>query len=282
VSTALALLAAAFVGSSDFVGGFAARRVPSALVAIIGQGAGFLVVLAALIVLPGVPSKEALAWGAAGGVGSGLGMVVFYRAMGRGAMAVVSSAAALAEGGLPVAVGLGLGERPALVAWLGVAAGLASVPLLTWRIGGEGAAADGRPHTLRSAAIGLLAGCAFGFGLVCLARAPHDSGVWPIAATRMCTMSVVAAALAAYRGSWQVRPSALRLAWVGGLLQVAASVCYLLAVRQGQLVIVAVLFALYPAMTVLLSITLLREHMRPRQLAGVALALLAVALIALR
>jgi drug/metabolite transporter (DMT)-like permease len=59
-----------------------------------------------------------------------------------------------------------------------------------------------------------------------------------------------------------------------------ANLAYLLAVREGELAVVAVITALYPAGTVLLARMVLTERIGPRQLAGLGLAAVAVSLLA--
>jgi drug/metabolite transporter (DMT)-like permease len=63
----------------------------------------------------------------------------------------------------------------------------------------------------------------------------------------------------------------------------AANALFLVATQVGgQLAIIGVLTALYPASTVLLAQVLLRERLAGTQVAGLGAAVAAVALIALR
>jgi drug/metabolite transporter (DMT)-like permease len=76
-------------------------------------------------------------------------------------------------------------------------------------------------------------------------------------------------------------PPGTRLAVVTlGAADMLANVFVLLAFRSGLLTLVAVLTSLYPAVTVLLAVWILSEPIGPRQKAGLVLALVAVALIA--
>jgi len=54
---------------------------------------------------------------------------------------------------------------------------------------------------------------------------------------------------------------------------------FLLATQSGFLTVTAVLASLYPAVTVVLAATLLREHIHRSQAAGLVLCGLAVALV---
>ncbi|HLA66989.1 MAG TPA: EamA family transporter, partial [Acidimicrobiia bacterium] len=76
-----------------------------------------------------------------------------------------------------------------------------------------------------------------------------------------------------------------RAAWpliaVAALLDMAANVLFLLAVRQELLSLVAVIMSLYPASTIALARVVLGERMAGRQILGLVLAAGAVGLIAL-
>lgn len=274
---ALALAAAAAFGTADFVGGVASRRSGAFLVALVAQAAGCVVLLPALLALPGVPSQEALWWGALAGIGGGIGLAVFFRALANGVMGLVAPVTGATAAGLPLLAGLALGERPGPLAWAGIVIALGAVVLVGWARN-----EPGQGGMLASIGMALVAGACFGAFFVCVGRAPHDSGAWPLAAARMGSLGVLAAVLVGAGGEWRAQARTLRLAPLSGVLDMAANVLFLAAVRRGDLAIVAVLASLYPAVTVMLSLGLLGERLRGRQLTGAALALISIALIAIR
>lgn len=272
----LAIAAAVTFGTADFVGGVASRRSSALLVTLIAEVAGFLLLLPAVLLFPAAPSREALLWGAVAGVSGGLALVVFYQALARGVMSVVSPLAAAVSAGIPVVVGVAGGERLSIGAWLGLGAAALAVTL----VGSARSETAGRVAVLRSVGMALLAGAGFGLFFTALGKAPPDSGAWPLVATRIGSLAVLALVILGVRGEWRAPGSSLRLAIVAGLLDMAANGMYLLATRQGELAISALLASQYPAVTVLLSMGFLGERLRARQLVGVGLALASVALIA--
>ena len=68
---------------------------------------------------------------------------------------------------------------------------------------------------------------------------------------------------------------------LAGVLDVTANVLFLLASRLGLLTLVGVIGAMYPASTLVLARTVLKERMAPHQLVGLGLAVVAVVGIAL-
>jgi drug/metabolite transporter (DMT)-like permease len=65
------------------------------------------------------------------------------------------------------------------------------------------------------------------------------------------------------------------------VLDIIANVCYLIAVRQGMLSVVATLASLNPVVTVGLAWWLLHERLRPPQYIGLAVGVAAMAMISL-
>ncbi len=90
---------------------------------------------------------------------------------------------------------------------------------------------------------------------------------------------VLVAAFALRRSLGAARPSVPASAGAGALDSLA-NFAFLLAVRSGNLAVVAVITALYPAGTVLLARAVLAERIGTTQLAGLGLAAVAVALLA--
>lgn len=226
------------------------------------------------------PSADDLLWGSAGGAAGGLGLALLYRALALGRMSVVAPVTAVCAIMVPVVVGLLLGERPAITVLAGVALAMGAIVLISQE------AEHGSPSERRerrvdiSLAYALGSGVAIGAFYVCLERTDTEAGLWPLLAARSTSLAgVVAVALATGRTLRLPRES-WRIVGGAGVLDVTANALYLLAVRQGMLSVVATLSSLYPASTVLLAYLVLGERLRRVQVAGLAVAVLAVVLIA--
>jgi drug/metabolite transporter (DMT)-like permease len=129
-------------------------------------------------------------------------------------------------------------------------------------------------------ALALGAGAAIALQLICLDQAPSDTGVAPLIVGRAVSSTVVLAAAFALRGRLGATRPSLPASAAAGALDSLANFAFLLAVRDGDLAVVAVITALYPAGTVLLARALLAERIGRAQLAGLALAAVAVSLLA--
>lgn len=270
----LATACAIVYGTADFFGGLATRRSRVLSVVALSQMAGLILVLALLPILPGGFGVTALWWGMAAGVAGAVGLVLFYRALATGVMSVVAPTTAVTSAALPVLFGLVSGERPQTMALIGVVLALASVLLVSKSpAGGKG----GSPASILTA---LAAGAGFGGFFILLDLAPDGTGMWPLVGARLASVSLVVVLAVATRRSLRPNGGSLHIIIGAGVLDMAANVLYLLAARAGLLSLVAVLVSLYPASTLLLARYVLGERLRAIQVAGVACALGAVALIA--
>ncbi|NDE81490.1 MAG: EamA family transporter, partial [Actinobacteria bacterium] len=174
---------------------------------------------------------------------------------------------------VPVAAGLGFGERPGGLAYVGMVVALAGVVLVTGAVG--------TPHTTTRPFIWLVAvgsGAGFGWLYVCLDRTSEDSGMWPLLAARIASISIAAIVIGARRTGRVRRVPTLAL-WAG-LFDMGANVLFLLANREGLLTLVSVITALYPVSTIVLAMRLDHERATRSQAVGMVCAGLALALVA--
>jgi bacterial/archaeal transporter family protein len=77
-----------------------------------------------------------------------------------------------------------------------------------------------------------------------------------------------------------VHPKGIALALTTGMLGFLGAFCFLVAVSKGPVTLVASLSSLYPALSVLLAVTLLHEALTLRQGFGIALAIVSIILVA--
>ena len=276
----LALGAAAFYGSSDFVGGLAARRATALSVSLGAQFAGLILLLLVLPFLAHAePTRPDLLLGALAGVFGGLGVAVVYRALAQGPMSVVAPTTALSASAVPVLAGFLLGDRPGPSALLGIAVSFVAVVLITRERRTEGSAPVN--HALRALLPALGGGAIFGLFFVCLHQTSAGAGLWPLLAARLVSVPVLAVLVASRRVPLGLRGAGLFGALaVSGVLDMAANVLYLLAARHGMLAVVAAITGLYPASTIVLAQTRLGERMAPVQLMGLGVAALAAVMVA--
>jgi drug/metabolite transporter (DMT)-like permease len=278
MAVVLALGAALTYGLSDFVGGLASRRVSPWTVALASQVGGAVVVLALALVVGGDPRGADVGWAVLAGVGNGVGTAFLYRGLAGGRMGVVAPVSGVGAALVPVVVGVGTGERPALLAWLGIAAALPAI----WLVAREPAPPPGEARASRGTALldGVLAGTGFGVLFAALGQVPEESGFLPLALNQVVGGVVVVAVALTLRQAWVPREPAAALGLVCGVLGATASGLFLLATQTGLLTLASVVTSLYPGVTVLLAAWLLRERVHGTQGVGLVLCAAAVALIA--
>ena len=283
----LALGAAAAYGLSDFIGGVASRRTsvwPVAFTACLGAATGSLLMA---LLLPGQPGGHDLAWGALGGIGSGVGTAFLYRGFARGRMGVVGPVSAVGAALLPAAVGVLADERPSALVWVGMVLALPGI----WLVSQEPAEAAQPtepgttpargPGLAPGLADGVLAGAGFGLLFAALGQVPEGAGYWPVLVAQLVSLVAVVTASLLLGGDPRPRVRGHWLGLVAGLTAATAVVGFVLARQQGLLSVSAVLTSLYPAATVLLAVVLLHERLHRVQTLGLALCGVSVACVVL-
>lgn len=288
VPALLALLAAFGYGLGDFIAGMLSRRVHYAVVAVLaGIAALGTTVVAVALLTPVQPTQPALLWGAASGIGTAFGTLALFRGLGRGRMGVVAPVSGVTAAAIPVMIGVLLGDRPSLIAWLGVALAVPAIWLVSsGEHGGDGSArsAAGAPRLATSVSDGMLAGIGFAGLFIGLNFAGDDSGLWPVLANELAGLVVFAVALVVTMPRIERRRPAAGALGFGALIGVigaGSSAAYFLATTAGLLSTVTVLASLYPAVTVILAILVAHEAVVRRQALGLGLVFFAIALIVL-
>jgi len=272
---ALALASSVAWGVSDFLGGLQARRISALTVLLVSQPVGLVLALAVALLFGGdhlSTNHAAIAFGA--GAAVVLALAAFYRAMALGSVSVVATIGAL---GLlvPVIAGLIQGDRPAPVQMVGAAGGIVGVALVTREPDPEWRAA-----TRTSVGLAALAALGFGTFLLALDATSGAQPAWTIVAARAGGVATLAVAASLVRPSLAIGRSIIPVLLVIGCFDVLANSLFALATNHGLLSLVAVAGSLYSAVTVLLARFVLGERLAPIQLAGLASALVGVALIA--
>jgi len=263
---------AAFVwGIADFLGGFATRKSPVIVVTFIATLGGLAIGLVASPLISG-PVLVDFAWGAAAGVGGAIGLGLLYFGLGTGPVGVVAPISSVVGAVVPFVVGVALfDERPAFRALTGSALAFIAILMITMERSESRAS-----RRVVLAAIG--AGVGFGLFFIFLSFVGSDSGLWPLVGSKATNVVVFGALLI---GRVPIRTGqGYRLPIFAGVLDMAANIAVLFALRTGLVSLVAVVSGLFPITTMILARFVLGEHFRKVQLAGIALALTATALIA--
>lgn len=271
-----AALSATAFGVSDFIGGLRARSVHYVWVALVNQLVLTIGVIAWLPFRPGTPSASDLAWGALAAVGHMAGMVMLMRGLSRGAMHVVAPLSAVVGAAFPVVLGLGLGERPSLLATIGIAVAIPAV----WQVaaGGQKTAIDHGRRVPAGTLEGVLAGVFYAVFYIGIARADSSSGAWPLVSMEIVSLVLVVSLLAWLRPAGNLKQAAP--AWSMGVTALAGTILYFVAVQGALMSLVVVVTSLYPAFTVALAMLVLHERPTRGQVIGLILAAAAVVMIA--
>lgn len=269
----LALGGALLYGFADFSGGYAAKRLPPWRVTALSQTIGLAALALGLIIFPADSVTAAdIAWGAGAGLGGLVGIGLLYRALAEGTMAVVSPIAAATTAALPVVVDVATGGELAVMAGFGVVLALLAIVA----IARERSADRLNPRLL---AMALAAGVGFAVFFVFISETAEASGFWPLVGARAVTIPL---ALLLHRSlEPKQRPGSDAMRWIAiaGLFDMGANLLVAAALQRGPLGIVSVLSSLYPVVTALVAMLILRERLTATQFAGVGLAMTAVVLL---
>lgn len=219
------------------------------------------------------PSRHDLTFAIVGGFLGSVALAVFYRALAMGAMGLTAALTGLLTALIPVLFSFFAEGLPRPLTAAGLLGGLIAIWLITHT------SQSGGPAVSRLALmLGALAGTGFGIQLIFFKMASGGGILWTMTSARAAgSLAIVLAILAKpparpWHGFW-------RLGIAAGMLDTLGNLFYIRMAQIGRLDSAAVICSLYPAGTILLAALILKELPTKRQLAGMAMALGAVALL---
>jgi drug/metabolite transporter (DMT)-like permease len=260
-------------GAGDFGGGSLARRAPLFGVVLGTQATGIIVALAIAIVRgEPLPQGMDLVWSVAAGLFGVIGISSLYRGLAVGRMGVVAPVTGVLGAVVPVAFGFLTEGMPGTAAVAGIVTALVAVVLVT-------RAPDHRSDRPSGLEWALLAGFGIGLFNIFIGQLSGAGAFGPLVLIRLVQATVLGLLIVAWRQPWRVdRPLWGPLLLVG-VLDMAGNAAFIIATQVGQLAIAVILSSLYPVVTVLLAIVVLRERLTPSHVAGVVLTGVAIVLI---
>ncbi len=288
LTVTLGLLGALLYGAADFVGGYATKRLHALVVTGFVALTGLLVMGVISLAMSDQWSVESALYGGISGVTGLAAIGLLYACLARGPMSILSPATAILSALVPMTWGFAMGEQ--LSAWAYPALALALIAVVLVGIVPDDNAA--RP-TLTALLMAIGSGVLIGAFYILIDLAPDDSGITSLVANRVVQTVLVLAILVVFlplRGKKalvkEVDLGGLpwkRLVWVmvaGGVFDALANVAVLVGLRIGEIAVVSVLTALYPAGTIALASILLHERIQKVQWVGLVLALIASGMLA--
>ena len=280
ITVIVGVVTALVYGAADFLGGVASKRIAAVRVTAIAGLVGFVVMLALLPLVGGEFSPEAALLGALSGVTGSVAIMLLYACLAIGPMSILSPLTAVVSAIVPLTVGLVRGEQLSAIGYVAIGIALVAVVLVGF-VPEKGAV---RP-SLRGIIMAIASGALIGAFLVIIDLTPDESGLIPLvfnrATSSVIMFAVVGLLILTGRGGTAGWRAGLAVAIACGVADTAANAGLLIGLRLGELSIVSVLTALYPAGTIILAAIVLKERIALVQYVGLALAITAAAMLAL-
>jgi len=275
MSAILLAFACAFsYGFGDYFGGLATRKSPLFKVLPITVGTGLVVLLIATPFLGADFNRQAVISGLSAGVCGIVGYIFVLKSLGLGPMGAVAPITAVVAVIIPFSVGLFRGERLTFTGSIGALIAMASIVLVS-----RSTVDATHPLSRMAAIFAVLGGFGFAGFLLSVASAPVGSMLAPVITARVVTLVVFCVVAIVTWKSLVGRPVDYKRAMASGALDVWGGTTFMLAAQRGQLVVISVIAALYPAITVLLARVFLKERLERHQVVGLFGAGLAIVLL---
>lgn len=277
-----ALGGALCIGSSDFMGGMAARR-SHPLIATVAINLIALAILAIAFaaVRPALATESAVG-ALVGGVVAAIGLTLIYASFAAGPMSLTAPLIACGSALVPTASATVAGAPPSAVQTVGIPFVIAGIVAITWTPPNS---PDHVPLTRRALLLtsvaSLVGGAAFAILLLAVEGRNAETAVGVAGLSRLAsTAACLALVPLVLRVARPPRPPG-RPVLGAGAMEAAGTTCFLSAATLGNTAVTAVIVSLYAIVTVFLAQTMLRERIATHQGVGLGAAAVGVALLSL-
>lgn len=272
VPTSFALASVFAWGTSDFLGGYASRRINAFLLTVVVNGGGLLLMatLATTSHAP-LPSGRSVAWTVAAGVSGGTSLAIFFRALAMGRMGLTAPVAAVLGAAIPTVFSMATEGVPSTVHIIGFFLAGTGIWLISRTEDGSAPKGIG---------LAVVAGIGFAGFYLCVRQAGPGSAFWIASFTRIGGLSITTLIVLLQRRFRELTAAAVGWGVVTGCLDSLGTFLFVRASQTGRLDAAVVLSSLYPAVTVVLARLILDEHFTHWKAAGILAALAAVPMIA--
>lgn len=265
-------------GTADFIGGSASRRVGAFGMTLSTVGGGLLLLLPVALALQEAPiTSSNWLWCMCAGIFDAIGILLLYMAMTSGRLTLAAPVSALTSAALPVVFGMWTQGVPKPT----IVAGLVLALTAVWMVSqnSEGSSPETKT-TLPDLYLPLLSGVCLGMFLILMHNGSSHAMFWPMIAVRCGGVSTLLLLFLIFRKKTQ-RAGTLPLGLMAltALLDVCGNSSYIIAGQIGRMDVAAVLSSLFPGTTVFLAWLILKESISRLQLAGIMVALAAIALL---
>jgi len=267
-------IAAIFIwGTSDFLGGYAAKRANAFLLTMLAHASGLVLMLVlALSEHSAFPDRSSILWALAAGASGGAALAIFYRTLAEGKMGLTAPVAAVLGAVIPTCFGIwkeGLPHAWQVVGFIVAAAGI-------WLISRQ-EDEDGRPEGIGMA---VLAGMGFAGFFLFIKQTGESAAFWSAAISRAGSLVLVGLIVLFSQAPKRIDRNGALLGVVAGCLDTLGTAIFIRASQTGRLDAAVVLSSLYPAVTVGLAWLVLKERITRWRVVGMLAAIAAVPMIA--
>ncbi len=266
--------AAVSFGAGDFAGGIATKKCPLFPVIIFSQLTGGLMLFGlAFISGQTLPGLYDLLLGCFAGICGTIGLACLYKGLSTGKMGVVAPVAAVVSALFPVIVGIFIQGLPAMMQLAGFVLAIIAV----WLLSGGGAKT---PIIFSELKLPIAAGFGFGMFFIIISQVSTDSILWPLISARIASIALFLPIAKITQKNLIPSKENFPMIILAGVCDAVGNIFFVLAATIGRLDISVVVTSIYPAITVLLAWSILKEKLTKAQWRGFWIILLALILIA--